>query len=193
MRRKDLLGQFLPKARAKGFFDSLRDLILEEPVFLPDYRDFVFQPQIFNGNFTDGSIAELSLDCAFVEEGDTAAGGYQILDGLHVLNFRFVFKIRYKEPPLFQNLLQNHPGSRARFPQQKPLSCQLLQGEREALLFLHTFHLKKEIRAADRNERFSQVDQIGVGGLGEISLQQGEIQRAVVDLRQQVSRILDSH
>lgn len=49
MRRKDLLGQFLPKARAKGFFDSLRDLILEEPVFLPDYRDFVFQPQIFNG------------------------------------------------------------------------------------------------------------------------------------------------
>ena len=58
---------------------------------------------------------------------------------------------------------------------------------------MHTFHLKKEIRAADRDERLSQVDQIGVGGLGEISLQQGEIQRAVVDLRQQVSRILDSH
>ena len=139
-----------------------------------------------------GAVSYTHLDVykrQFVEEGDTAAGGYQILDGLHVLNFRFVFKIRYKEPPLFQNLLQNHPSSRARFPQQKPLSCQLLQGEREALFFLYTFHLKKEIRAADRNERFSQVDQIGVGGLGEISLQQGEIQRAVVDLRQQVSRI----
>ena len=193
MGRKDLLGQFLLKARSKGFFDSLRDLLPEKPVFLPDHRDLVFQPQIFNGNFTDGSIAEFSLDCAFVEESDTAAGGYQILDSLHVFNFRFVFKIRYKEPPLFQNLLQNHPGSRAGFPQQKPLACQLLQGEREALFFLHTFHLKKEIRAAERDERLSQVDQIGVGGLGEISLQQGEIQRAVDDLRQQVSRILDSH
>ena len=58
---------------------------------------------------------------------------------------------------------------------------------------MQVLHPAQQSWAADWNEGFPQIDQIGVGGLGKIAFQQGEIQGSIVNLGQQIRGIFDRY
>ena len=128
--------------------------------------------------FLNSPVFQFGFYRCLIEEGDPCACSSHFLDGVHISDSDHVGEIFWGQVVIVQNLLQNGTGSGAGFPDQKGFAGKVRERKGAPCIG------ERVGGAADRDKLVCQEGDVGIGGPGVIPLQNGKINRALIQLLQ---------